>query len=289
MLPPPRPIYIMIRRSFDSFHSPLDHPKLFGFLAAALIWSPVAANSQAACPVAEGTRPYIKEIVSKLIFDTAFVTGNVHAQDRGFALSLFGVDQGLLGQLLLAQECTTPEAFKPTFERFAGGTTSRSQVVCEARGIDVIKLAVASTNTEMLSAFRSLSYDATRYSGKVLYRPYVSIDWRTIALADGNFSVSAGLFRRLIFHPTVGAPVDLTHFGSLSGRVINNEPTSAAVFAIFPAVIASGQPLIVRVDVDEHGVASGRIRTADKRLARVSGTAFEPIIEWQGECALGTP
>ncbi len=279
----------MIKRHFAVFQLLSPHRRLPFFVTAAVLSLAAEGISEAACPVADASRPYIEEIVSKLVFDAAFVTANVHVQDRGFALSLFGVDQAVVGQLLLAHECTKPEVFQPFYEHFDRGRTSRLQLECEARGVEVIKLAVASTTQETLSAFHFLHYDATRYPGEVVYRPYPSVDWRTIKFADGNFSVSAAVFRRLIFTPSGGTPVDLTHFGSLSGRVINDQPTGSSVYALFPSVTAGAQPLVVNVHVNEHGIASGSVRASGETLARISGTGFQSAITWQGQCASAGP
>src|SRR5882724_8973780 len=189
------------------------------FVAAAVLSLAAAGISQSSCPVADATRTYLEEIVPKLVRDTAWVTSNVHFQDRGFALSLFGTDKAMLGAMTLALKCRRPEEFVPTYETFDRGTTSLLQLACEARRNEVINLAVSSTSQHLLSAFHFLRYDATQYSGKVEYRPYPRVDWHTIKFANGkgNFFVSADVSQRLIFTPTGGTPVDLTHVGSLSG------------------------------------------------------------------------
>lgn len=279
----------MIRDSFAVFPlSPLLRKLPFMMIAAVLSLA-AARISQAACPVPNTTKPYIEEIVSDLVLDATFVTANVHAQDRGFALSLFGVDKARLGQLLLAQECTQPQTFDPFYEEFGRRMTSFLQLVCEARGTDVIKVAIASTTEQRLSAFHFLRYNATRYPGRVDYNPYPSVDWRTIKSAGGNFFVSAAVFRGLTFTPTGGAPIDLTHVGTLSGTVVKNQATASTVYALFPSVTASGQPLVVNARVDENGVASGNIRVGRDTLATISGTGFGAVVTWQDNCAPAGP
>ncbi len=63
-----------------------------------------AATAFAECPLAEDQRVYVAEIIQKLTFDLTLVGNNVHERDRGFALTLFGINDGAAGQLLLAQE-----------------------------------------------------------------------------------------------------------------------------------------------------------------------------------------
>ena len=248
-----------------------------------------ASPVKAECPIPAATQPYVAEIVTKLIFDTSFIAANVHDRDRAFALSLFGVGEGRLGQLLLAKQCTPPKAFRPTYDKSEDGKTiTRSQVVCDGAGVDVVKIAIASGRRAAAAAFRLLRYDATRFSGKVRYEPYPAAAWRSVPQLAGAFTINSEVFRRVSFTPTDGEPIDLTHVGSLSAGVKDNAPNWAMVHVVFPAVASTGQPVIAEVRVDEHGEASGDIRAEEQVLATVSGTGFEPVIAWQGECA-GTP
>lgn len=248
------------------------------------------STAQAQCPVPIAARPYVEEVVVKLIFDTTFVTTNVHYRDRGFALSLFGIDNGYLGQLFLAQECTMATAYKPTYDTGSSGNdkwTSRLQVVCETRSVEALKLAVASSPgkpLKNLNAFQLLSYSAIRFPGTVTYEPFPNVSWRTIKLSEGNFVVNANVSHRLIFQPAAGAPVNLTHAATLSGRVANNEPLWAHVQAIFPSLLTSDRPLAVDIAMGKGGSASGMISSDGTTLATVSGTGFQPIITWQGDC-----
>ena len=242
-------------------------------------------TASAECPIAADRKPYVQEIVSKLVFDLTFVTGNVHFRDRGFALSLFGVDEGSLGQLLLAQECTKRHVFRPTYERREDGKIQRSRVICEASGIDVIQIAIASGRRLNPSAFKLLQYSATRFQGVVLYDPFPSANWRSVKRADGDFSISAEIFRHLSFTPTSGALIDLTHSALLTGRVVGNEPVAANAHIVLPAVTSNSLPLIADVRINEIGIAMGTAHVNGETVATISGSGFELSITWTGECA----
>ena len=249
---------------------------------AVLLLSASVARSD--CLVPQDRQGYITEIVSKLTFDVSFVGTNIHNRDRGFALSLFGVDQGPLGQLLLVQDCKAYQEFQPDFER-AGAIVRRLQVVCEAAGIDILRVAIASGVRTKSSAFRRLAYDATRYSGTVIYDPFVSADWRTVSSVPGDFATGTAVSRRLIFTPTGGSAVDLTHLGALSASVVANQPTRGRVHVVFPNVTNNGQFLEVDVRIDEKGAAKGTIESDDVVLATVSGEASGVTVLWQGDCS----
>lgn len=242
-----------------------------------------ASIARGDCPVPQDRQVYITEIVSKLTLDVSFVGSNTHDRDRGFALSLFGVDQAPLGQLVLVQDCKEYQEFQPYLER-DGVMVRRLQVVCEAAGIDVLRVAVASGTRGKSSVFRRLAYDATRYSGTVLYDPFASADWRTVS-EKGDFITGTTVSRRLIFTPTGGSAVDLTHLGTLSASVVANQPSRGRVHVVFPRVTNNGQFVDVDVRIDKNGAVKGTIESDDVVLATVTGEAFGVTVLWQGDCS----
>lgn len=241
----------------------------------------ITASANAGCPVPADRQGYVTEIVQKLTFDLAFVGSTVHGRDRGFALSLFGIDTGFLGQLLLVQECTERQVFEPFLESILDPPmTIRSQIICEGPGVDVVKIEAASVALSRHGDFSKLTYPATRFSGTVLYEPFPTVDWRTVKTDADDFMVSAAIYRRLTFTPTGKNDVDLTHIGALSLAVVDSEPAWGLVQAAFPNVAIDGQPISVEVQINAAGDASGVIKSADNTLAVISGTAFETIITW---------
>ncbi|MBA2434402.1 MAG: hypothetical protein H0V54_04830 [Chthoniobacterales bacterium] len=232
------------------------------------------------CPIAPERKPFVEEIVGKLVFDLVFVADNVHGSERGFALTLFGVDSGTLGQVLLAFPCTARTLYEPTIERRDDGSYQRSQLSCEAAGVGVIRLDITSDKSSHM-----LTYPATRYQGTVLFDPNPRADWRTVEHADGSFSINAGIARHLIFTPTAGEAVDLTHSASLTGRVVNGTPVAANADVILPAVTNNARPLVAHVRVDEAGNATGTVEVDGTSIATITGPGFELSFAWSTDCA----
>jgi len=256
-------------------------PHHVAFLCSAVL----AGGALAECPIPADRKPLVQEIVSKLVFDLAFVTDNVHAMDRGFALSLFGIDEGALGQLALAKECTRRKVFTPTYDTRENGKVQRLRVICDGPGVDRIQIAIASGKQATPSAFKLLRYPATRFDGEVRYDPFPSANWRSLKRADGDFTVSAEIFRQLTFTPTAGAAIDLTHHALLTGRVLGNEAVAANAHVVLPGVTTTGFPLVADVRIDEAGNASGAVQVNGATIGSVSGMGFEMSITWTGECA----
>jgi hypothetical protein len=205
----------------------------------------ITGSANAGCPVPADRQEYVTEIVQKLTFDLAFVGSTVHNLDRGFALSLFGINRGFLGHLLLVEECTQREVFEPFLETIPNPPmTERSQIICEGPGVDVVRIEAASGRSAQDGDFRNLAYRATRFYGGVVYEPFPTADWRTVKTGTDDFTVGAEIYRRLTFNPIIRAPVDLTHIGALSLRVVDDEPAWGLVQAVFPNV-ADAQPLTV--------------------------------------------
>jgi hypothetical protein len=124
------------------FRTGIGWQRIFGVSALLII---TASSVNAECPVPLDRRDYVAEIVQKLTFDLAFVGNNIHGRDRGFALTLFGIDNGFAGQLLLVNECTNFQSFDPDVENVTGPRmTRRLQITCEAAGVDVVKIEAAS-------------------------------------------------------------------------------------------------------------------------------------------------
>jgi hypothetical protein len=231
----------------------------------------IAASTNAECPVPVDRQGYVTEIVQKLTFDLAFVGINVHDLDRGFALSLFGIDTGSLGQLLLIDECTQREVFDSYVESVRQPPMIRRlQLICEGPGVDVIRVEAASGRVGENGDFSKLTYRTTRFPGAVVYEPFPMADWRTVKTGTDDFTVGAAIYRRLTFDPIRTDRVDLTHIGALSLRVVNDKSAWGLVQAVFPNVAVDGQPVTVEVQINATGDA----------LAVISGTAFEPIIAW---------
>lgn len=251
-------------------------------LTSILLFVGTLTPAFAQCPIAPDRKPFVEEIVGKLVFDLTFVTDTVHGNERGFALSLFGVDGGTLSQLVLAQDCTERTVFVPTIERREDGSFQRTQLFCDAASIDRIRIDIASRRSGHM-----LTYPATRFQGTVLFDPNPRADWRTVAHADGTSSISANIFRHLIFTPTSGLEIDLTHSALLTGRTLNGAPVAADAQVVMPAVTNNGLPLVANVRIDEAG-AAGMVEVDGIMIATIAGTGFELSFSWSSDCAAVT-
>jgi hypothetical protein len=107
-----------------------------------------------------------------------------------------------------------------------------------------------------------------------------------VKTGEAAFNTGAAIYRRLTFRPTSEAPVDLTHIGALSTRVVNDEPEWGLVQITFPNVSTNGQAVAAEVHINAAGDATGTIESGGTVLAVISGTGFESVVTWQGDCAV---
>ncbi len=119
----------------------------------------------------------------------------------------------------------------------------------------------------------------------MLYQPFPAAEWRTVKTAPEDFTGGAAIYRRLTLQRAGEAAVDLTHIGALSFRVVANEPQWGLLQLVFPNVSNNGDPVTARVRIHVGGKASGTVRSGDTVLGKVSGTGFDSMVTWRGECA----
>jgi hypothetical protein len=117
----------------------------------------------------------------------------------------------------------------------------------------------------------TLRYDATTFAGTVVYDPYPTAVWRTVAVEPDTYSVSASVFRRPVVTPTGGTAIDLTHSGSAAVKLVGGESTSLEIHVAFPTLIAGGPQVLLDVSFDAQGMGSGTLRRGGETLATVSG------------------
>jgi hypothetical protein len=236
------------------------------------------------CPLAPLHRQLVEEIVAEVFNDAVWVAANEHDVDRGFALSLVGTDSAYLGAVTRIGACEKARTFVPFCERDGDLPLVRcSRLACEAAGVDTVEVSISGGKPKY-NKRTTLEYAATTLSAVVVYDPFPSVVWRTVEVEPGTYSVSANLFRRPVVTPAGGAPVDLTHAGAVSVKIVAGEITSVELDLAFPMLVPGEAQLVADISFDAQGVGTGAIRRGGETLATVSGDG-DVLITWSGACA----
>ena len=236
------------------------------------------------CPLAPLERQLVEEIVGEVFTDAVWVASNGHGVDRGFALSLVGTDSAHLGAVTRIGACEEAETFVPFCERDGELPLVRcSRLACEAAGVDTVEVSISGGKPKYKKR-TALEYAAATFSGSVVYDPFPSVVWRTVEVEPGTYSVSASLFRRPVVTPVGGAPVDLTHAGAVSVKIVAGEITSIELDLAFPTLVPGEPQLVADISFDAQALGTGVIRRGGETLATVSGDG-EVVITWSGACA----
>jgi hypothetical protein len=256
---------------------------LFASSQVASSASPVPRLQAPECSLSALERQLVAEIVTELFYDTVWVAENAHGVERGFALSLVGVDAGHIGSVTRIGSCDGAETFVPFCERdFELPIARCSRLACEAPGVDTIEVSLSGGKPKYKKRM-TLQYDATTFAGTVVYDPYPTVVWRTVEVEPGTYAVSASLFRRPVVTPTGGTPVDLTHSGSVAIKVVAGELTSVESHLAFPTLVAGESQVLVDLSFDAEGVGTGSIRRGGETLATLSGKR-DLVITWTEPC-----
>jgi hypothetical protein len=235
------------------------------------------------CALGELERQLVTEIVTELFLDTVWIAESTHGAERGFALSLVGVDAGNIGSATRIGGCDGAETFVPFCERDFELPIARClRLACEAAGIDTVEVSLSGGKPKYKKRMM-LQYDATTFVGTVVYDPYPTVVWRTVEVEPGTYAISASLFRRPVATPTGGTPVDLTHSGSIAIKIVAGEITSIESHIAFPTLVAGEPQLLVDLSFDADGVGTGSIRRGGETLANLSGKR-DLVIVWSEPC-----
>lgn len=237
-----------------------------------------------ACPLSADARLLVEEIVEEAALDAVWVATNAHGLERGYALSLVGVDGGSTGTVFRIGECERRRSFDPYCERDPEtGFVRCSRLACEAAGVDTVEVSI-SLGRPKLNKREPLRYATTTVAGEAVYEPFPSVVWRTVSTPEDRLGISAGIFRRVTVTPTGGQPIDLTHQGSVSISKSGDAITSLEIVLAFP-LVAGGEPqVVVEVAYDGEGHATGVIRQGGRTLATIAG-ATELSVAWEDACA----
>lgn len=255
-----------------------------------LVASPVAMRSSAApraqapeCQLTALERQLVEEIVTELFNETVWVAENTHGLERGFGLSLVGVDAGNIGRLTRIGECERARSFVPFCERdFELPIVRCSVLACEAAGVDTIEVSLSGGKPKYKKR-ATLQYDATTFAGTVVYDPFPTVVWRTVVAAPDTYAVSASLFRRPVVTPMNGAPIDITHSGSVSIKIVAGEITSLEIDLAFPALVEGQPQVLMDISFDAEGRGTGTLRRGEETIATFSGDR-NLVITWNGAC-----
>jgi hypothetical protein len=255
------------------------------FVSCPVITSVSAAPRAQApeCALTALERQLVEEIVTELFSDSVWVAESTHGIERGFALSLVGADLGNIGHVTRIGECSRAESFVPFCERdFEMPLVRCSLLACEAAGVDTVEVSLSGGKPKYKKR-TTLQYDATTFTGTVVYDPFPTAVWRTVVTAPDTYAVSASLFRRPVVTPTGGAPIDLTHSGSVAIKVVAGEITSLEIDLAFPALVAGQPQVLADISFDGAGRGSGTLRRGEETLATFSGDR-SLVVTWTGAC-----
>ncbi len=262
-------------------------------VVALLCVSGQSATSAVPAPHAQGPeckltaleRQLVEEIVTELVNDAVWVAQSTGGADRGFALSLVGADAGNIGHVTRLGECEGAQSFVPFCEPdFELPIVRCSVLACEAAGVDTIEVSLAGGKPKYKKR-TTLRYDATTFAGTVVYDPFPTVVWRTVAVAPDTYAVSASVFRRPVVTPAGGAPIDLTHSGSVSIKVVAGEISSLEIDLAFPALVAGAPQVLADISFDAEGRGSGTLRRGEETIATFSGD-HNLMITWNDACDL---
>jgi hypothetical protein len=235
------------------------------------------------CPLSALERQLVEEIVTETVNDAIWVAGSTHGAERGFAISLVGVDTGHIGSFTRIGPCSRAETFVPFCDRDFELPIVRCLLLdCEAAGVDTVEASISGGKPKYKKR-TTLEYDATAFAGTVVYDPFPEALWRTVEVAPGTSSVSANLFRRPVVTPTGGTPLDLTHSGSVSIKLVDGEITSIEAALAFPMLVTGEPQIVVNISYDAQALGAGTIRRGTETLATISGDA-SATITWTGGC-----
>jgi hypothetical protein len=236
------------------------------------------------CPLTSTHRQLVEEVVTELVADAVWVGSNAHGAERGFALSLVGVDTGHIGSFTRIGPCARAETFVPFCDRDFELPIVRCLLLeCEAAGVDTVEASISGGKPKYKKR-TTLEYDATAFAGTVVYDPFPEVVWRTVEVAPGSYSVSANVFRRPVVTPSGETSLDLTHSGSVSIKIVDGEITSLEVDLAFPTLVAGEPQIVVDISFDARAVGTGTIRRGDETLATISGKGANVVIAWSGDC-----
>jgi hypothetical protein len=245
--------------------------------------SPAPRAQAPECALTALERQLVEEVVTELFNDAVWVAESADGVDRGFALSLVGLDAGHIGHVTRIGQCGRSETFVPFCERDVELPITRcSRLGCEAAGVDTVEGSLSGGKPKYKKR-TTLRYDATTFAGTVTYDPYPSVVWRTVEAASGTYAVSASVFRRPVVTPTGSAPIDLTHSGSIAIKVVGGEITSLEIDLAFPLLLAGEPHLVLDASFDAAGVGTGSLRRGTETLATISGDRTLAIT-WNGSC-----
>jgi hypothetical protein len=236
------------------------------------------------CPLSALERQLVEEIVVKVLNDTIWVAQSAHGSERGFALSLVGVDAAHIGAVTRIGPCEKAKSFVPYCERdFELPLVRCSRLACEAANVDTVEVSVSGGRPKYKQR-TALQYATTAIPGSVVYNPFPSVVWRTVEVEPGTYAISSNVFRRTIFTPAGASALDLTHSGSIAVKVVGGEITSVEIDLAFPMLVPGEPQLVVDLSFDAAGDGSGAIRRGNELLATLSG--HEAVtIAWTGPCA----
>jgi hypothetical protein len=235
------------------------------------------------CPLSALERQLVEEIVTETVNDAVWVANSAHDAERGFALSLVGVDTGHIGSFTRIGPCGRAETFVPFCDRDFELPIVRCLLLeCEAAGVDTVEVSISGGKPKYKKR-TTLQYDATAFAGTVVYDPFPEVVWRTVEVSPGTYSVSASVFRRPVVTPAGGTPLDFTHTGSVSIKLVDREITSLEVDLAFPTLVAGEPQIVVDISYDAQAMGTGTIRRGDETLATISGDA-SVVIAWTGAC-----
>ncbi len=267
------------------------------FLGALDYSKPASGMIRFSCPISTLGRRLLEETVSKLLRDAFFVSIQSHNLDRGFALSLVGVEQAYRGVTFLTKECTGPATFEAfcEFANIPAGepippfwmTHDRClRLACEGARIDLVQVYMTMRPKTAPDDRHPFRFSTVAPAGTAVYDPNPSVVWRIDQTVAGKLVVSASISNRLIITPTTGEPINLTHAGTIVVTQSSNEILSGSLQICFSALASSSTtPTVVTFNLGTEG-GTGAVSYGPQKIATISGSPSSPLVfTWEGDCA----
>lgn len=245
------------------------------------------------CPSSDA-RTLVQEIVHESLVEVRHVTLVSTATNRGYALTLPGIDERFTGILSVESECTEESTSDPRcavadlpegdpVPPFLVEHDKCVRVGCEGAGIATVTTYMTDREAADPEEAHAFSYETTVPLGTGVYNRNPRINWRIDMSMAGKVEASTELLEDVYVTPRGGSAIDISHTGTLKGLKVNDELTEVAVNLRFPAL--TPQQTMVSVSLDSEANATGTIRAGDTEIGTLSGAFVDttPLeISWTG-------
>ncbi len=247
------------------------------------------------CPISATARALVGQILEKLLRDTAYVTSMSNMSEAAHALTLIGVDEGVLATAFLVMPCTMQLQYDPycsdtdappdESQPFWNTRNRCSRLGCEGAGIVTSTVYFTERPHTEADDRHAFTYEATSPAGTATYDPNPLVRWvaDTVAMSP-SIVVTAAIDQRLTFEPEGEGALALAHEGPVRFIMRDGDVRSGAIDLSFPSLVSGGEPVESTLAIDAAGEISGAITHDGATLATLGGHDVELIVSWAGGC-----